>query len=482
MAALVACTPYPRESQRMAEAFEQAQQVYGDGENDTLLFIPELDKTSVYYAGKKNYNKAALAALYYGYSEKEYDKQAAMEAFKKAELYGELVHDSLTVARADYQMGKLLYYDYMKEEALSFFIKSETYFGNNNNEKALTLNAEACIYLLLHKYAYADSCLSRSYYLAEIGNSDIAMQKTLNNYAVLYQIQGDYAKAIDCLKQVEAKDNQQKLLNYLNLGDVFLTLDLMDSASYYYNCVEKNISKEQIKEETISAAYAALSRFAEKQGDFLKALEYKKEDMRHIVMMKDRVAKENVYQIQQRYNYENIRNEMNGKIIVRQRIILLMGLIVLFVFCVLAVLQKRLAKSQKQEIEAKERILLYVRQYTNLLTRQGKTMQKLAIVIDHKDDKALLENLRATVFGNKDSWTALTEVFDILYPNERQEITHRYPELTDIERKHVILSYFDVSRQDEALLLNTSIHSVDKIRQSVNKKTENKEKNNTSNP
>ncbi len=42
--ALAACGPYPRESKRMAEAFEQAQLVYGKGENDTLLFIPELDK------------------------------------------------------------------------------------------------------------------------------------------------------------------------------------------------------------------------------------------------------------------------------------------------------------------------------------------------------------------------------------------------------------------------------------------------------
>ena len=72
--AFVSCSPYPRESQRIKAAFETAQQVYDDGENDTLLFIPELDKASAYYARKKDFGKAALSALYQGYAEKDYDK------------------------------------------------------------------------------------------------------------------------------------------------------------------------------------------------------------------------------------------------------------------------------------------------------------------------------------------------------------------------------------------------------------------------
>ena len=38
---LAACEHYPRESERIVAAFEQAQLVYGEGENDTVLFIPE---------------------------------------------------------------------------------------------------------------------------------------------------------------------------------------------------------------------------------------------------------------------------------------------------------------------------------------------------------------------------------------------------------------------------------------------------------
>lgn len=117
--AMASCSRYPSESQRINSAFEQAQLVYSDGENDTLLFIPELDKASAYYARKKDFRKATLSALYKGYAEKDYDKVLAMDAFKDAERYGEVIGDSLTMARAEYQMGKMLYDDIMMKEALA---------------------------------------------------------------------------------------------------------------------------------------------------------------------------------------------------------------------------------------------------------------------------------------------------------------------------------------------------------------------------
>ena len=84
-AILAACNPFPRESERMAEAMRQAEAVYGDGnllvETDTALFIPGLAEASGYYAGKKQYAKAALAALYNGYTERDFDKEAAMASF-----------------------------------------------------------------------------------------------------------------------------------------------------------------------------------------------------------------------------------------------------------------------------------------------------------------------------------------------------------------------------------------------------------------
>ena len=100
-------------------------------------------------------------------------------------------------------------------------------------------------------------------------------------------------------------------------------------------------------------------------------------------------------------------------------------------------------------------------------------MQKLAIVMNNKDDAVLLGNLKATVFGKKDPWDALMEVFDILHPNMRLGLKEQHPELSELEIKDVILSYFNVSRQDEALMLKMNIHSVDKLRLNVKKMMQN---------
>ncbi|MCR5645578.1 MAG: hypothetical protein K6F96_04180 [Bacteroidales bacterium] len=104
-----------------------------------------------------------------------------------------------------------------------------------------------------------------------------------------------------------------------------------------------------------------------------------------------------------------------------------MSLIIVMVIVVVVMLKKRLEKAQKQK--------------TTLLTKQGKTMQKLAILMDNKENKILLDNLRANVFG------------------ERERICSEYPGLSENELKDIILSYFDVSRKEEALLLKTSIHT-----------------------
>ena len=476
LATIVACNPYPRESQQITNAFEQAQLVYGDGENDTLLFIPELDRASSYYANKKDYTKAALAALYYGYSEQSYNKVAAMESFKVAEQYGELVKDSLTMARAEYKMGKMLYQDYLAQEALLLLRKSNKNFNKHYAERALAQNVAACCYMLCKEYDSARIFLNESLLLAELGNSKEAKRKAMNNYAVLYGLLGEEEEALACLRLVETENDQQKILKYLNLGKNFMVLGIMDSAAYYYGCVENFLFETDIKDETKASAYAYLSQFAELQGDQAKALDYKKKDMQYVVKVKDRIEGESIYRIQQQYDHEKLRNEMNKKIIVHQHIILFMSMVVVVFLVVVALSQVRLARIRKREIDAKERILFYVRQYSELLSKQGKTIQKLAIVMDHKDDRALLDILRATVFEKKDPWEALMDVFDTLYPDESERIVRCYPELSDLERKDIVLSYFDVSRQDEALLLHISIHSVDKIRQSVKMKTTDKTK------
>lgn len=98
-------------------------------------------------------------------------------------------------------------------------------------------------------------------------------------------------------------------------------------------------------------------------------------------------------------------------------------------------------------------------------------MRKLDIFLKNKEEKAYLAALKDAVFeNNEDHWEALMEVFDLLYPDVRSNLALQHPELTEMEQKDFILSYFNVSRDEEAHLFQKSIHTVDKLRNTVRQK------------
>lgn len=77
--------------------------------------------------------------------------------------------------------------------------------------------------------------------------------------------------AFDYLRMMKPTNNQQTILNWLNLGNIFMTMGEMDSAAYYFNQTKVLLFKANIKDETMALAYNSLSQFAELQGDFAKA-------------------------------------------------------------------------------------------------------------------------------------------------------------------------------------------------------------------
>jgi DNA-directed RNA polymerase specialized sigma24 family protein len=58
----------------------------------------------------------------------------------------------------------------------------------------------------------------------------------------------------------------------------------------------------------------------------------------------------------------------------------------------------------------------------------------------------------------------MLEVVDQLYPDLTATLQQKYPDLDEDERKSYILSYFKLSRQEEADYLGTTVNMVDKIR------------------
>lgn len=503
------------ERRRMDMALLQGEVLFRDVELDddfdfldSVATSPELERAAAYYAKKKQYAKAAHAALYSGYVQQHYnEKEAAMRSFKEAEQYGLLFRDSLSVAWADYQMGRMLVNNGMEKEATSILQTANLSFGNHYADKALVQNAIANCYILLGDYESAEHHLRLCLKYADKGCSPTIQAKALNNFSVLFRQKGEYNKALSFLNQAKTiMDDEGKLVISLNKATVFMAQREIDSAFYCFRYVEDGLCTTEVKTEIKASAYSAFSQFAESQGNYSDAYRYRGlYDHLLFNLMAEREQK-SIYRIQQQYDYNVLKETMSKKVIHRQRIIMLLSILAALILVAFSISQIRLARIRKQEAEIKASLLTFMQQnkeleqkseeqekssnallaeYKNIYEdcvnklsdawiKEQRTMQKLAVYLNNDKDAALLGSLRQTVFGNHDYWEAMMKAFDKRFPGMRKKLIQQH-HLSDNELKILLLSYTDTSRDDTALLLGISIHMVDKLRISVKKKMQEKD-------
>ena len=151
---------------RMDISLMQAEALFGhpDGERRELsrriktwkiYTMPELERAAGFYAENKDYHKAAFAAIYSGYVLRELRADdEAMVSFKDAAKYAELAGDSLTFARAQYNVARLLYEKHLENQAADLLYKTEKAFGDKYDERALAINLMAGSNIIMGHYDF----------------------------------------------------------------------------------------------------------------------------------------------------------------------------------------------------------------------------------------------------------------------------------------------------------------------------------------
>jgi len=460
-------------------------------EHAILSTSPELERAAAYFAGKKQYAKAAHAALYSGFVQQHYDeKESAMRSFKEAEQYGKLAVDSLTIAQAEYWMGKMFLDNGMEQEALNSFLSSDSFIRNHYTSRAIIENSKAVAYILMKQNDNAELCLQQSFLYAEKGNSDRIKHKVYNNYSVLYRIQGKNDQAIKTLQQMmddPCLNDTEKIVLFLNIGKVYFKMKEMDSVAKYLQQMEAMLPTVNVKKETNASIYELLSQYAESLNDDSLALQYREKHERLLYDIMIQRQEQTIYRIQQQFEYESLQNTMNQKITRAQRIIAI-GIVLFLCFASFFLFRsaqrsKREAKvnanlfhfmqQNKELIESnmaqKRKVLDTTQQLSDMYYARFKTMQKLSFSIENPKNKIALKDLEKVVFGDGEHWEAVKEVIDALYPGLWESIAYKYPEMDEMERRVFILSRFKLPRMEEASLLGISTSVLDKLRTRVHK-------------
>lgn len=315
-----------------------------------IYTMPELERTADYYGAKEDYYKAAYAALYSGYVLRELRADdEAMVFFKDAVKYAERAGDSLAFARASYNVARLLYGKYLEDQALEILHKTEKCFGTKYAERALALNLMAGSNIILGKYDDAEKLLKQGLVYSEKGKFAEAYWKAMNNLSVCYREQNDIEKSVQCLRQIDdGMDTTKMLVRYLNYGKTYVKGQQIDSAEYYFNKVIDLLPVAKLKDENVASAYSGLSNFEEARGNYKLALSYKQQQLFIHDIILIQLRKDNLYHINQKYDYEALQNDMNRRIISNYRIEIAMASVIIVVLAVVFALYYRIVQKNKK--------------------------------------------------------------------------------------------------------------------------------------
>ncbi len=425
------------------------------------------------------------------------NKVEAMRLFKEAEHYGLMANQTLTVAHARYHIAQCLGYYADKEEVVLLLKAAAKGFGEDYADRAEALRELGDFYQYHGQFDSSAYYLDQALKYAEQSGSLEAKRDCLSTFHVMYFNAGNYEKSANYLSQfwqasIADADDNLLMYYYHDMGNIFYESGNLDSADYYYSRLEELVSQTEPNADTWFY-YGVLSDYAEELGDYETACKYgclyeEGNNLKEIEQQENNLAL-----ISHKYDSEVMRNELNRKIIIKQRIIVIVSLVATLVLAALLVSQIRLARRRKREAEISAELFHFKQQNKNLAQKHAENEQiqqnyaerlsdalmkeqRIMLLLDNylnSNKKAnLLKDLETSVYDDKDHWEAMLEVVDQLYPELVETLQQKYPDLDEDERKSYILSYFKLSRQEEADYLGTTVNMVDKLRGRRRKKME----------
>ena len=422
------------------------------------------------------------------------NKAEALQLFKDAEHYGLLADDTLTVAHARFNIAANLGYYADKEEVVSLLKAAAEGFGDDYINRAYALRELGDFYQFDRAYDTAEIYLNQALAYAEKSGSVETKSNVFSAFYAMYFNAGEYEKSAESLRQfmqvrLPNMDDNLWVFYYHGMSNIFYELGELDSTAYYYGKLEELVNKMESKDDTWMY-YGDLASIAEERGDFEKAYNYFYQFETGNVRAEIERRENNLALVSHQYDSALMQNELNERIITRQRWIIVISGLAAIVLAAFLVSQVRLARRRKEEAEINAELFHFKQQNMALaqkdaeheqiqqdyadrlseaLDKEQQIMMLLDIYLNNKKAN-LLNDLARSVFGEKDHWKAMLTVVEEKYPGLWDTLGQKYPDLDEDEKKSFILSHFKVSRQEEADYLGTTVNMVDKIRGRVKKK------------
>lgn len=267
----------------------------------------------------------------------------------------------------------------------------------------------------------------------------------------------------------------------MNMGKAFLACGAIDSATYYFRVLEGELNNANVCDETMVTAYDALSDFAEWQGDYPKALEYKKQVEQYIGTVRDRIEQRNAYRIQQKYDFAILENEIHKERIHNQRNVLIIIILTLTAALLLAVLVIKHKQALREEEEMKQELDKVKRDLMKTvdadiveeeLSWRLKMMLKMMRLQEGSHSMKMKQKMMEQhIMDNKETFfDTASSAIEKVFPNLSSTLKTKYPSLNETELKVCLLSIKGLTNSDIADILGMSVHTINKNRSCIYRK------------
>lgn len=503
---------YFSEAQRMEMALLQARAIYGDDRdatdptksNGNFLFdkvmnhtytSPDLDRAPAYFAKKGQPQKAALAALYKGYDlQTIYADSLALQSFKNAVDYALRAGDSLTAARAFFQMGRHLHWMDKYKEAAAALDSADRYFGNRLYERAFVQNMMGVNQCFMEEFNDAVIHLANSVDFAlESGNEDAQWRAMFNQGIMLGGKHFDNRDAgLIVLRLLETEATGLKLATKAyGIKNLFFDHNvrhdikpLSDDSTHYYSGVWASAMQFDRK---YKLGGADVFCFYGRQHDLYPVF------LTHWITADETVYGEsygvikNYRRQQQRNDYLNLRNAMAEKHLQKQHKTMVFCIVALAaLLLIIGVLLFWLKRKPKVEELVAEPIaeteVVPVEKGTptsenNPFVSQEVTSRFRLILNAARTEKRANDFkkewsplVRQVMNGKETAFEAAVSVIESAYPGLQAKISELYPDLNETDSKVCLLSCSDITNAEMGEFLDLSVYSINKSRSELRKK------------
>ncbi|MCL1933172.1 MAG: tetratricopeptide repeat protein, partial [Candidatus Azobacteroides sp.] len=349
---------------------------YKDITGDTIIFAVE-----DYFIRQKDDTNAAYAAFYCArvlHEQKEEEK--AFKAYETAIDRANRIQDYNLMGLANGNLGILYREHYLREEAIAASKKAVEMYrksGNHRNEISALSQIADCFFMenADSAFLYYDKSikLADQYKLADLQSS------IRQNKGVSYREKGKYEDAERLFRDALtfAPDSVDQARIFMNIAKLYLSENRMDSAKCYLN---QALALPLNDPSLLRTSYLLLSKTAEQDGAYRQALTDYKEYYNYTLKVFDVEKNIKLMEVQQKYDFEKLKNEKQSVIIKQKNGLLLLSLVLLLACITGLIFYRKAARNKRLLSEAEYKIM---------------GLQKMAkeMAVEHSEEKQSLRSL-----------------------------------------------------------------------------------------